>query len=57
MGVLEHMLQTMSENYHPDMKAEEGTDFGFIYTSSKGKAHVHCVVSIKDNTKNVSLTI
>ena len=44
----------MSENYHPDLKADKGSDFGCAYISSKGKAHVHVVLSIKDNTENVS---
>ena len=53
MEILENSVQIMSENFHPDMRAEEGTDFGFAYTSAKGKAHVHCVVSVKDNSKEL----
>ena len=53
MEILENSVQIMSENFHPDMRAEEGTDFGFAYTSAKGKAHVHCVVSVKDNSKEI----
>ena len=52
--MFEDIVKIMGRSYQAEVVADQEGEFGFRYTNSAGKAHVHCLISFKDTCEGVS---